>query len=112
MTGIPINELESIPPMKPHRIRYIRNDKVYECMRYQEVDLEEYEGIVIVAREPEEWESFVFEQKFIDSEWNKRKMLTESDVKLLSSCGIAWGEAASWKEEEGVPMWSMRGEEH
>jgi hypothetical protein len=91
-----LSELRSMPPMSPHRIRYIRNDRVYECMRYQEADLEDREGIVVVARDAEEWHQFVRGQILIDIEWNKRRFLTIEDMKFLSACGIAWSKSISW----------------
>jgi hypothetical protein len=101
------------PPLQAHRIRFLSSDgHVRDVMRYELDQARDVDpDLRVIATTPEEWESFLFEQKFIDLEWNKRKMLTESDVKFLSSCGIAWGDAASWKDEAGVPMWSTRGDE-
>jgi hypothetical protein len=100
-------------PLQPHRVRFLSSDgHVRDVMRYELDQAREVDpDLRVIAKTPEEWESFVCEQKFIDLEWSKRTFLTDGDVKFLKACGIVWGSPASWMEEVGVPMRSTRGDE-
>jgi hypothetical protein len=48
------------------------------------------EDAQILARSPEEWKTFVIEQRLIFLYWCERQTFTEYDSKWLREMGIAW----------------------
>jgi hypothetical protein len=99
-------------PLQPHRIRFLSSDGyVHDVMRYELDQAREIDpDLRVLAASPEEWIEFCQLQKQIERDWNKRKMLTDSDVKMLKSMGVSCGKPLHWGHEE-VGLYSLRGEE-
>jgi|HubBroStandDraft_5_1064220.scaffolds.fasta_scaffold719137_2 hypothetical protein len=103
---------EKCGPLKPHRVRFLSSDgRVHDVMRYELDQAREIDpDLRVLATSSEEWTQFCGQQKQIERDWNKRNMLTDSDLQMLRGMGVSFGKPLHWGQEE-VGLYSLRGDE-